>query len=78
MSDAKPLTKEERMRALVGRPVFPGDTAANARAEKLADLVEAALHLRLNGEHAPGGNETWEGWVDRANAFLDEPLEGDA
>lgn len=35
-------------------------------------LLEAALHLRQNGERAPGGNETWAEWDRRAETFLRE------
>ena len=33
-------------------------------------LLEEALHLRMNGERAPGGNETWHDWDLRAETFL--------
>ena len=33
-------------------------------------LLEEALHLRMNGERAPGGNETWQDWDRKAEAFL--------
>jgi hypothetical protein len=33
-------------------------------------LLEEALHLRRNGEHAPGGNETWRDWDERAEKYL--------
>ena len=33
-------------------------------------LLEAAMHLRANGERAPGGSETWQHWERRAEAFL--------
>jgi hypothetical protein len=33
-------------------------------------LLEEALHLRVNGERAPGGNETRHDWERRAEAFL--------
>jgi hypothetical protein len=33
-------------------------------------LLEEALFLRMNGERAPGGNETWHDWEDRAERFL--------
>jgi hypothetical protein len=33
-------------------------------------LVEEALHLRQNGERAPGGSETWRDWERRAESFL--------
>lgn len=37
-------------------------------------LLEEALHLRMNGERAPGGNETWRDWDMRAEQFLQERL----
>lgn len=40
---------------------------------ELADargLLEEALHLRMYGENAPGGNETWGDWDKRTEAFL--------
>ena len=33
-------------------------------------LLEEALHLRQNGERAPGGNETWAQWERNAEEFL--------
>jgi len=33
-------------------------------------LLKEALFLRANGEYAPGGNETWHGWDDKAERFL--------
>jgi hypothetical protein len=33
-------------------------------------LVEYALHLRQHGERAPGGNETWREFDQRAEACL--------
>ena len=39
-------------------------------------LLEAALHLRMNGERAPGGEETWAGWTREAEAFLRSRLDG--
>ena len=35
-------------------------------------LLEEALHLRQNGERAPGGSETWRDWDRRAERFLRE------
>jgi hypothetical protein len=33
-------------------------------------LLEEALHLRMNGERAPGGTETWHDWERRAEKAL--------
>ncbi len=33
-------------------------------------LLEEALHLRMNGERAPGGNETWADWDKKAELYL--------
>jgi hypothetical protein len=33
-------------------------------------LLEEALHLRMNGEYAPGGCENWRQWDRKAEAFL--------
>jgi len=33
-------------------------------------LLEEALFLRMNGERAPGGTETWHDWDGRAESFL--------
>lgn len=35
-------------------------------------LLEEALHLRMHGERAPGGDETWAGWDRKAEAYLRE------
>ena len=41
-------------------------------------LLEAALHLRMNGERAPGGNETWaQLWRD-VEEFLRKRLDAAA
>lgn len=37
---------------------------------KVQELLKYALHLRQNGENAPGGNETWEEFDKRAEKFL--------
>jgi hypothetical protein len=34
------------------------------------ELVALALHLRMHGENAPGGNETWRLWDREAEDFL--------
>jgi hypothetical protein len=33
-------------------------------------LLEYALHLRMHGERAPGGNETWAEFDQRCEAYL--------
>jgi hypothetical protein len=33
-------------------------------------VIEYGLHLRMYGEKAPGGNETWEQWDNMAEAWL--------
>ncbi len=33
-------------------------------------LLEEALHLRMNGEYAPGGSENWHDWDSKAERFL--------
>jgi hypothetical protein len=33
-------------------------------------LLELALHLRMHGENAPGGTETWADWERRTLALL--------
>jgi hypothetical protein len=43
------------------------------RAERYASakgLLEYALHLRMHGERAPGGKETWAEFDRRTEAFL--------
>ena len=39
-------------------------------------LLEEALHLRVNGEWAPGGTETWAGWERETEEFLRDRLTG--
>lgn len=34
------------------------------------ELLEYALHLRMYGERAPGGNETWAEFDERCETFL--------
>jgi L-lactate utilization protein LutB len=38
--------------------------------DKALRLLEYALHLRMHGENAPGGNETWAQFDRDAEAFL--------
>lgn len=45
---------------------------AENRADAAERLLEEALHLRMNGERAPGGNETWRDWDRKADAYLRE------
>ena len=42
--------------------------------EAAVRLVEEALHLRVNGERAPGGTETWHAWERKAERFLRDRL----
>ena len=48
------------------------ETKAAAREDRraLKKLAEYALHLRMYGEHAPGGNETWQRWDSMAENTL--------
>lgn len=34
------------------------------------NLLREALHIRMNGEHAPGGNENWADWDQKTEQFL--------
>jgi hypothetical protein len=45
-------------------------TRAEDRAATAIRLLESALHLRMHGERAPGGTETWDRWDRDAEAFL--------
>lgn len=45
-------------------------TPTPERALSAVDLLRQALHLRMNGERAPGGNETWRDWDLKAEAYL--------
>lgn len=40
------------------------------------ELLEEALHLRMNGEYAPGGRENWPDWerktVDLLHRLIEE------
>ena len=49
-----------------------GDEQAHLAAESATavTLLGDAMHLRVNGERAPGGNETWPDWDRKAEAFL--------
>ena len=46
------------------------DGQLQADLDRAIRLLEAALHLRMNGERAPGGSETWQDWDRRAETFL--------
>jgi hypothetical protein len=47
-------------------------TRAEDRRQRATGLLEYALHLRMHGERAPGGNETWAEFDRRCEAFLRE------
>ena len=49
---------------------LPSPPAVTEPGETAISLLEEALHLRQNGERAPGGNETWRDWDRRAEVFL--------
>lgn len=49
--------------------VTGGEPDAAPKPPEIA-LLEEALHLRMNGEYAPGGNENWHDWDLRAEVFL--------
>jgi hypothetical protein len=60
----------------VAPPRAPGeDEEPEGASEESAEspavgLLKEALFLRMNGEYAPGGNENWHSWDDRAERFL--------
>lgn len=59
----------------------PGTVAIRQLGEAIK-LLRYALHLRINGERAPGGDETWAQWDHDAETFLrsllpPEPGSGD-
>lgn len=54
------------MSPLAAAPV----TRAAARAATAIQLLEEAMHLRTQGENAPGGHETWREWDRRTETFL--------
>jgi hypothetical protein len=47
-----------------------GLTASIARRQQATELLQYALHLRMYGERAPGGDETWAEFDRRAEQFL--------
>jgi hypothetical protein len=53
---------------------IPGFIRKPSMAEAVR-LLEYALHLRMHGERAPGGNETWREFDVRAEAFLRKTME---
>jgi hypothetical protein len=38
--------------------------------DQAIELLEEALHIRQNGENAPGGNENWRDWEYKTEGFL--------
>jgi hypothetical protein len=49
------------------------------QASNAVRLLEEAMHLRMNGEYAPGGRENWRDWDRKADTFLRQlALEGTA
>jgi hypothetical protein len=63
--DWLPLSVRQRVADAVLAALESAETPPAARR-----LLEEALHLRMNGERAPGGNETWREWDRRAEMFL--------
>jgi septal ring factor EnvC (AmiA/AmiB activator) len=53
----------ETWRAAVGQ-------STSAQLREATRLLEYALHLRMHGERAPGGNETWRQFDQDAEHFL--------
>ena len=43
---------------------------AKAQCDEAVKLLERVLHLRMNGERAPGGNETWQDSDRDVEAYL--------
>jgi hypothetical protein len=72
------LPAEESLRAvwweLATRPMSP--VQRSERDEAVA-LLERVLHLRRNGERAPGGTETWQPLDLDIEAFLQGTLGGE-
>ena len=64
------LASVTRLAAATGRSVHSTLIEAVEREGHAAELVEEALHLRMYGERAPGGDETWAEWDRKAEAFL--------
>jgi hypothetical protein len=60
-----PLSVRLRVADAVLAALEAAQTQPAARA-----LLEEALFLRMNGERAPGGNETWRDWDRRAEEYL--------
>jgi hypothetical protein len=56
---------------LATRPMSP---VGRSERDEAVTLLEQAHFLRMNGERAPGGNETWREWDLRAEQFLQERL----
>lgn len=64
---------EAAVTAVVAAGWRPPTAESDGRAvpqDAAVKLLEYALHLRMYGECAPGGDETWLEWDARAEAFL--------
>ena len=72
--------REENERELL-KTAIGNLKAADAQARLAATaatairLLEAALHLHMNGERAPGGDETWAEWEHAVEEFLRSRLD---
>jgi hypothetical protein len=62
-------TVAEGIRAAT-RHALPPVLAVAERDSEARRLLEYALHLRMHGERAPGGNETWAEFDRRCEAYL--------
>lgn len=69
MDQAVLILENHRLRRLLAESENRPVPAAFQRREATA-LVEYALHLRMHGENAPGGTETWAQFDRKAEEFL--------
>lgn len=56
--------------AAIAGPDSPDPPGVEEERARLRAVLEEALHLRMCGERAPGGSETWRDWDRKAEQVL--------
>jgi hypothetical protein len=70
IADLKAIEEELQSRIKGARGVHARNWAAEVEVKRLKEAVEYALQLRMYGERAPGGDETWAKWDSMAETTL--------
>jgi len=78
LTDALDEVEAERDDLFTRASIASGDARyLRAALDRANRLIRYALHLRINGERAPGGDETWAQWDRDADDYLRAAIEGE-